>query len=78
MHWRGGISGSGNTFGKWRRRVSRQSGRFFEKKLSKKLLSVFIRDFATPSDIRSKSFWGAFFQKGALLMILPERYPVLF
>jgi hypothetical protein len=46
------------------------SGRFFKKKLRKKLLLP--GDVATSRVKTNKSFWGAFFQKGAFLLAFFE------
>jgi len=46
---------------------AKESGRFFEKKLRKKLLTVFTRDFSTSPGPQVKSFFGSFFSKKELL-----------
>jgi len=53
--------------------LAKESGRFFKKKLRKKFLLLVLvahprHAGKLPETPRSKSFWGAFFQKGAFLL----------
>jgi hypothetical protein len=53
----------------------RGSGRFFEKKLRKKLLLAFTRGVSTsPGGKLTKVFCGAFFQKSDHFPSLPELF----
>jgi len=66
-----GANGAGQS-GEGRR--SKESGRFFEKKLRKKLLNVFTRAVETsPGRKQTKVFWFFFSKKNCFLPIFSAR-----